>query len=656
MLVKARRAAIATAALVYVAGAIAGTAYGSAALYQLFHKMRPQQLHLTTTYRYWKLADGDLPERKKILLAAAIPAAALFFVIPMAIASIGPKRRELHGSARFANRMEVVKSGLLGSRGILLGRYEGGYLMLAGQQSVLLAAPTRSGKGVGVVIPNLLAWPDSVCVVDIKGENFKRSAGFRAEHGQEVYAWAPFGWPPRQDEQDEPNDSADAPAATPEESPVFEGHCYNPLADVRTDPNLVVGDLLAIAQIFFATADHDSGATRFFNDQARSLFLGLALYLVETPELPRTIGELLRQSSGKGKPVPEYLSQLIASRDKEGRPLSDACVDALMRFLSNSEKVLGDILSTFNAPLLIFAEPSVDATTSRSDFSLKNLRRKRMSVYVVVPPNRLADASVLLNLFFSQLINLNTDQLPEDNPALKYQCLLVLDECTAMGRVAVIAKALGYFAGYNLRCLTVVQAGSQIESTYGDKDARTMVTNHAAQIYYAPREQRDAKEYSEMLGTFTERSESKGRSSSTGGRGGGSVSTNVTPQPRALLNPLEFKEIGIDREVVTLENVKPILAEKICYYTDPTFIPRLRPPPELPAIDLDLHRARIERRVRLAAAGEMVPRDRLAANFSKLPALGAAASPEQLADFVTTFFAELAAAPPQPIQAAEAAA
>jgi type IV secretion system protein VirD4 len=85
-------------------------------------------------------------------------------------------------------------------------------------------------------------------------------------------------------------------------------------------------------------------------------------------------------------------------------------------------------------------------------------------------------------------------------------------------------------------------------------------------------------------------------------------------------------------------------------------MPRLRPPPELPAIDLDLHRARIERRVRLAAAGEMVPRDRLAANFSKLPALGAAASPEQLADFVTTFFAELAAAPPQPIQAAEAAA
>ena len=641
--VKARRAALAAAALLYVAGAATGTAYGSAALYQLFHKMRPTNLHLTTTYRYWELAADDKAEQKKLFLAVFVPAAALFFAIPMAIASIGPKRRDLHGSARFANRVEITKSGLLGDRGILLGQHQGEYLILPGQQSVLLAAPMRSGKGVGVVIPNLLAWPDSVCVVDIKDENFKRTAGYRARHGQQVYAWAPFGLSSKKEEQGTP--------AT------YRTHCYNPLSYVRTDPNHVIGDLLAIAQIVYPTSDRSNGTERFFNDQARSLFLGLALYLVETPELPRTVGELVRQSSGKGKPVTEHLGQLIATRQEQGRALSDACIDALMRFLSNSENTLTGILATFNAPLLVFTEPLVDASTSSNDFSLQDLRKKRMSIYVIIPPPRLPDAAVLLNLFFSQLVNLNTDQLPEDNPALKYQCLLVLDEFTAMGRVAVFAKALGYLAGYNLRCLTVIQAGSQIDSVYGDKDSRSMVTNHAVQILYAPREQRDAKEYSEMLGTFTEKSESKGRSNSNGPRGGSSTSSNVSPQRRELLLPQEFKELGIDREVVLLENTKPILADKICYYTDPTFIPRLLATPELPLIDLDLHRARIEQRVRLASAGETVARDRLAANFKRLPTLGAHATREQLSQFITGFFEELAARQPkQATVAAEAVA
>ena len=637
--VKAKRAALAAAALLYVAGAAAGTAYGSAALYQLFHKMRPTNLHLTTTYRYWEMAADDKAEQKKLFLAVFVPAAALFFAIPMAIASIGPKRRDLHGSARFANRMEILKAGLLGTCGILLGQYQGEYLILPGQQSVLLAAPTRSGKDVGVVIPNLLAWPDSTCAVDVKGDLFKRTAGFRAQHGQAVFAWAPFGF------------------GSKEEEGVYRTHSHNPLSYVRTDANHVIGDLLAIAQIIYPTSDRSSGTERFFNDQARSLFLGLALYLLETPELPRTVGELLRQSSGKGKPVTEHLGQLISSRQEQGRPLSDACTDALMRFLSNSENTLTGILATFNAPLLVFTEPLVDASTSSNDFSLQDLRKKRMSVYVIIPPPRLPDAAVLLNLFFSQLVNQNTDQMPEDNPALKYQCLLVLNEFTAMGRVAVFAKALGYLAGYNLRCLTVVQAGSQLDSVYGDKDSRAMVTNHAVQILYAPREQRDAKEYSEMLGTFTEKSESKGRANSNGPRGGSSTSSNVSPQRRELLLPQEFKELGIDREVVLLENTKPILCDKICYYTDPTFMPRLLPPPELPLIDLDLHRARIEQRVRQATAGEAVARERLAAKFERLPTLGAEATREQLSQFITEFFAELAARQPKQVDvAAEAVA
>jgi type IV secretion system protein VirD4 len=198
-----------------------------------------------------------------------------------------------------------------------------------------------------------------------------------------------------------------------------------------------------------------------------------------------------------------------------------------------------------------------------------------MSVYVRIPPNRLANARPLLNLFFSQLVSLNTQALPEQDPTLKLQCLLVNDEFTAMGRVGVITSAAAFLAGYNLRLLTVVQAMSQLDAVYGDKEARTFATNHGMQILYAPREQRDADEYSAMLGHFTERATSRGRSRSFSGHGSSTVSRNESEQRRALLLPQEFKELGSERLVVIFENCKPILGEKIRYHRDKAFTPRL---------------------------------------------------------------------------------
>ena len=619
--IKAKRAALSVAALLYVVGAAAGTAYGSAALYQLMHKMRPTNLHLTTTYRYWQLAADDKREQKKVYLSLFVPGGALFFALPMAVLMAGPKRRDLHGSARFANRMEITKSGLLEGTGILLGQYEGRYLALPGQQSVLLAAPTRSGKGVGVVIPNLLSWSDSTVVLDVKGDNFQRTAGYRAKHGQKVYAWAPF-------------------------AKDFRTHRYNPLTVIRNDPNHVVTDTIAIGQILYPVSDQMSGTEKFFNGLARNLFVGLALYLVETPSLPRSLGELHRQASGKGQALEAHVRAFISERAASNRPLSDACLDCLQRFLSEPDNTRGGTLSTLTEPLLLFADPLVDAATATSDFSFDDLRKKRISVYVTISVDKLEESRVLINLFFSQLINRNTQELPEDNPDLKFQLLVLLDEATSPGRIGILAKALGYLSGYNLRVLTIIQAGSQLESAYGKEDARSMVTNHAAQIVYAPREQRDANEYSEMLGTFTEKSESQGRSSNHGAKGGGSSrSTNLSPQRRALFLPQELKELGKEKEIVMLENCKPILADKICYYTDPVFMPRLLPPPEIPLVNLALHRARVEQRVRPAVDGDVFSLEHIAFDFDKLPSLAPDADAAELAAYVAAFFAQLTAEP-----------
>lgn len=624
----ARKAAAALFVALAFAALACAAVYLSAALFLLMNKADPRQARFLSIAHYWTLYADDAPLRKKLLVSMGVSGLGLLVVLPGALLAASRTRRPLHGDARFANPGEVARAGLLSnfttsSPSILVGHYRGKFLALPGQLSVMLSAPTRSGKGVGVVIPNLLNWPDSVVVLDIKGENYDITAGYRAACGQAVFAFSPF----------------DDAART---------HRWNPLTAVRTSAIHRVGDLLTIGQVFFPNDGSGSSSEAFFNDQARNLFLGLGLMLLESPELPRTIGELLRQSSGRGQSLKGHLTAVIEARRAADRPLSDECIDALQRLLSNSDNTLTSIVATLNAPLTIFADAVVDAATSADDFGLEDVRRQRMSVYVRIPPNRLANARPLLNLFFSQLVSLNTQQLPERDSSLRFQCLLVNDEFTAMGRVGIISSAAAFLAGYNLRLLTVVQAMSQLDAVYGDKDARTFATNHGLQILFAPREQRDADEYSAMLGQFTERATSRGRSRSFSQHSSSGTSTNESDQRRALLLPQEFKELGSERLVVIAENCKPILAEKIRYHREKVFTSRLLPAPQVPQIDMDLHQAQVQQRWRFVnddlELGESID---IAALAHDRRALGDCikGTPEQIAENFLNLFGPSKAVP-----------
>jgi type IV secretion system protein VirD4 len=619
---KLMAAAFATGTFVALAAA---AVYLSGALFLVLNKVDPRQADWTSIASYWRLYAEDPLLRRKLLASMAVSAFGLLVVLPASLIHAARPRRALHGDARFATQSEVTSARLLNTArkpagpAILVGRCGGRFLSLPGQLSVMLSAPTRSGKGVGVVIPNLLNWPDSVVVLDIKGENYAMTAGYRAAHGQAVFAFSPF------------DDRA-------------RSNRWNPLTAVRSSPFHRVGDLLSIGQVFYPNDGTGTSSEGFFNDQARNLFLGLGLLLLESPELPRTIGEMLRQSSGKGRPLKEHLSTLMAERRTAGQPYTDECVDALQRLLGNSDNTLSSIVATFNAPLTIFADAIVDAATSADDFDLQDLRRRRMSIYVRIPTNRLAQARPLLNLFFSQLVSLNTQHLPEQDPSLQFQCLLVNDEFTAMGRVSIITAAAAYLPGYNLRLLTVVQAMSQLDSLYGEREARTFATNHGLQVLYAPREQRDADEYSAMLGQFTERATSRGRSRSFGGNSqSSSVSSNDSDQRRALLLPQEFKELGSERLVVICENCKPILGEKIRYFRDSAFMPRLLPAPLVPRMDMDLHLARVQQRWRYAddelLPGEAFNLESLAHDIALLPDC-LEGSPDQTAEALLDFFSQ----------------
>ena len=561
---------------------------------------------------YWKLYAHSSEKfvRVSVQLCAIGPWALLAGFIGWAV--IAKQNRPLHGAARFANTAEIRKAGLLDPKGgldktILVGKKNGRYLTYGGYQFVILAAPTRSGKGVGIVVPNCLNYSDSLVVLDIKGENFDITSGFRAKHGQKVYLFAPF----------------DEAGVT---------HRYNPLEYISDDPAQRLGDIDAIGTALYSGGNQND---KFWSENAKDLFRGLCLFVLERKDLPKTFGEILRQASGKGKPLKEYIFEELKKAQDTGHPFSNACIDCLNRVLSNSENTLAGIVATFGTPLLFFQNPRVDLATAANDFDLREVRRELMSIYFKMPPNKLKEGSVLVNLFFDQLLNLNTRVLPSQDKTLKHQCLVLLDEMTSIGKVAMIAQAVSYMAGYNMRLLTIIQNKSQLEDVYGKAGALTLLSNHALMVMYAPSPtvQSDAQEYSEMLGYETVKSRSRTSSMQ-------SSSTSTSDQRRALMLPQEIRELGQTREIVSLENCKPILCDKIRYYEDPDFTCRAHlPPPSIPKQDIDTFIAKIENRTRPMTAGEMAAPSEAAAKIvleglQELPQSAVAWGQDEVESFV----------------------
>lgn len=531
-------------------GLLALTNYVAGVILFLSYKQSPEAADFWTLLNAWEAADSQVAT-KKVKASAGIAFIACFgvpaFLLQVLLKS---KPLALHGEARFANRKEIEKEGLLNKTGVLLGKQDGQLLRLPGYEFVMLAAATRSGKGVGFCVPNLLTFPDSAVVLDIKGENYNLTGQFRHQFlGNQVFYFNPF--------------SANT--------------CrWNPLSYVSKDPNFRVNDLMALAAIIYPPNAKDP----FWPDSAKNLFVGLALLVLETPQLPHTIGEVLRQGSGKGQAMSDYLAHVMAIRASSGMPLSVACVDCLNRFLNNPDNTLKNILSSFVAPLALWGNAVIDKATSADDFDLREIRKKKMTIYIHIPANEVVQAGFILNLFFSQLVNENVRELPEDNPELKYQCLLLMDEFTAAGKIAIIAKGVGFMAGYNLRLCIIIQDRSQLEATYGKEDAHNIVSNMGALVVFTPNQVKEAEEYSKLIGTMTVQSNSKQRSN-VGAFTAGNSSTNETESPhgRALMLPQEILAMEKTREFVVRAGIPVIRCEKIRYFSDPFFSERFNAVP-----------------------------------------------------------------------------
>ena len=512
----------------------------------------------STMYAYWSYY-GDHKVTHMWLVISSIIATALI-LLPFVVVFI-PKRKKLYGDARFAREHEIKRAGLFADDGIILGKKNDKYIIFSGTQHVLLAAPTRGRKGVSVVIPNLLAWDGSVVVLDVKDENWDITAGYRQAHGHECYRlnFAPTN---------------------------YKTHRYNPLHYISDDPHIRINDVVKIGRMLFPDITNESP---IWQASARSLWLGTVLYLLETDDLPVTLGEVLRQVSMGDK----RLERIIKERAKSSNPLSTTCNLALMDYLETTEKTRSSVKRTFISALEVFYNPLVDAATSENDFDIRDLRKKRISIYLCVKVNSIDTVKNIINLFYQQVIDLNTEELPQQNPDLKHQLLLLGDEFTSVGRLNILSKGISFVAGYGIRLLTIIQSMHQLTGIYQQHDSQNMVENHAVRILFKPKDFEVAKDISNNLGNITIVKKSRSKQFNFS-RTTHSESTNE--EARALLLPQEIRDLDILDEIIITETCNPILCEKITWYNDPVFKTRGNdlelkkypyPSPESPYLDIN---------------------------------------------------------------------
>jgi type IV secretion system protein VirD4 len=504
-----------------------------------------------TIARYGYYYGGIPAVRRRLWVSSAGGLALIAFA---ALPLLLPRRRALHGDARWATRAEMARAGLFAKHGLFLGRVGRRYLILGGQQGVLLSAPPRAEKGTAIVVPNLLFWQGSILCLDVKLENWTLTAGYRQRARQSCYLFHPLA---------EDGNTAG----------------WNPLTYISTDPNLRISDVQRIAAILYPDVP---GTDPFWPAGARSYFLGVTMYVLETPSLPPTLGEVLRQGMASDtEGFGHHWRRIIEGRQKGTYPLSSPCMRALSEIIDLAPVTASSIRKTFTSRLDLFANPLLDRATSRNDFDLRDLRKRPMSIYLAINPGDLHLLQALLNLFIEQALNLQTRELPEHNSALKFQVAFILDELAAAGRIPILAQGVAYLPGYNVRLMLVVQAFSQLREIYGQQNAETMMKSLAARIVYAPKDVAEATEISQELGFTTVKVHTHSRPIITVADSKGQRrSVSVSEQKRPLLLPQEVKELGKNREILFYEGVRPILARKNRYYRDPLFRKRLFPAPK----------------------------------------------------------------------------
>ncbi len=498
---------------------------------------------------WWYFFDAYAPE--VFFRGALIAASGGFLSIAVAITlSVWRAREaskvETYGSARWAEKEEVRAAGLLGTDGVVLGRFDRAYLRHDGPEHVLCFAPTRSGKGVGLVVPSLLTWPGSAIVHDIKGENWQLTAGFRARHGRVLLF-----------------DPTNAKSAA-----------YNPLLEVRRG-EWEVRDVQNIADIL-VDPEGSLEKRNHWEKTSHALLVGAILHVLYA-EKDKTLASVAAFLSDPKRPIETTLDAMMKTAHLGEAGPHPVIASAARELLNKSDNERSGVLSTAMSFLGLYRDPVIAEVTRRCDWRIADIvgGKAPATLYLVVPPSDINRTKPLIRLLLNQIGRRLTEDLQAKGG--RHRLLLMLDEFPTLGRLDFFESALAFMAGYGLKAFLIAQSLNQIEKAYGPNNS--ILDNCHVRVSFATNDERTAKRVSDALGTATEMKAMKNYAGHRLSPWLGHLMVSRSETARPLLTPGEVMQLPLTDEIVMVAGTAPIRAKKARYYEDARFRDRVLPPP-----------------------------------------------------------------------------
>ena len=529
-----------------------------------------------------------------------------FLILGFALLSMRkPKETsDIHGSAHWASEDEIKEMGLCGGQGIYVGgwlkKFHGWqavrqwlrgrraqtqrYLRHDGPEHVLLYAPTRSGKGVGIILPTLFSYPDSTVNLDIKGENWALTAGWRQSQGHKVLRF-------------DPSDASLGDDRL--------GTCFNPLDEVRLDTLKAIPDVQNIATMI--VDPEGKGLQDYWAKAGFAFIAGALLHCLVTvrhkAKRTATLSDLGNMLADKDRTIEQLFEEMLktdhASLVAEcfpsgaigGEDIHTFIASSAREMLNKSANECSGVVGTAVSNLALYRDPVVAMNTARSDFRVRDLlhHEKPVSLYLVVSPTDVNRVRPLLRLILNIIISRICERMEFENGEQKKpprRLLMLMDEFTSIGKMEVINKSIAYAAGYGINYLLVIQNIEQLNETYGKENG--IKGNCHVRIAYAPNTLETAKELSEMTGKATVVTE---RTSLSGSRSGHlkNASVSISETARPLLTPDECMRLpGLTKTgekakkpgdmLIFVAGQSPIYGHQILYFRDPAFSERVKIP------------------------------------------------------------------------------
>lgn len=453
--------------------------------------------NLHGVYAPWKLIEwyiqwqdvyaSDLGIAAGISSALAVTSLSTLFFIRQLRRNTSKANEYMHGSARWADRADIEQAGLFSDKGVVVGawRDKNGrqkYLRHNGPEHVLCFAPTRSGKGVGLVLPTLLSWEHSAVITDLKGELWALTAGWRKEHANNKVL------------RFEPGVSSGCIG-------------FNPLEEIRIGTEHEVGDVQNLATLL---VDPDGkGLNNHWQKTAQSLFVGCIIHLLYKTRNDNQIASLSMLDAmlaDTTRPIGLLWKEMKTYSHINGKnhPVAAATGQDM---LDRPDEEAGSVLSTAKSYLTLFRDPVVAANISRSEFRIRDLMHHEtpVSLYIITEPKDKSRMQPIVRIMVNMIVRLLAEKMEFDKGSAvkkyKHRLLMMLDEFPSLGKLEIMQESLAFVAGYGIKCYLVVQDMQQLYEAYGQYES--IVSNCHIQNAFPPNNVKTAEHLSKLTGQTT---------------------------------------------------------------------------------------------------------------------------------------------------------